>query len=62
LTLQGVDCRAINVYSYQLVEVNALGTLTISSRDKDSKVVSDDVTPTTKCTKTLTNIDPTPTP
>ena len=54
LTGQGVDCRAIDVYSYQLVEVNAAaGTLTISSRDKNGNVVSDDVTPTTKCTKTL---------
>ena len=60
LTLQGVDCRAIDVYSYQLVEVNATGTLTISSRNKNQQVVSDDVTPTTKCTKTLTGIDPTP--
>ena len=54
LTSQGVDCRALDVYSYQLVEVNAAtGTLTISSRDKNGNVVSDDVTPTTKCTKTL---------
>ena len=54
LTIQGVDCRALDVYSYQLVEVNATaGTLTISSRDKNGNVVSDDVTPTTKCTKTL---------
>ncbi len=61
LTLQGVSCRAIDVYSYQLVDVNAAaGTLTVSSKDKNGNVVSDDVTPTTKCTKTLTNIDPTP--
>lgn len=54
LSLQGVDCRAIDVYSFQLVEVDATaGTLTISSRDKNGKVVSDDLTPTTKCTKTL---------
>ena len=54
LTIQGVDCRALDVYSYQLVEVNATaGTLTISSRDRNGKVVSDDVTPSTKCTKTL---------
>jgi len=54
LSLQGVDCRALDVYSYQLVDVNAgAGTLTVSSRDKDGNVVSDDVTPTTKCTKTF---------
>ena len=54
LSIQGVDCRAIDVYSYQLVDVNAgAGTLTVSSRDKNGNVVSDDVTPTTKCTKTL---------
>ena len=44
LSLQGVDCRALDVYSYQLVDVNAdAGTLTVSSRDKDGNVVSDDV-------------------
>ena len=54
LSLQGVECRAIDTYSYQLVEVNAsTGKLTISSRDKNGQVLSDDVTPTTKCTKTL---------
>jgi phosphodiesterase/alkaline phosphatase D-like protein len=53
LSIQGVDCRALDVYSYQLVEVSASGTLTISSRDKDGKVLSDDLTPATKCTKTL---------
>ncbi len=54
LSLQGVECRAIDTYSYQLVEVNAgAGTMTISSRDKDGHVLSDDVTPATKCTKTL---------
>ena len=54
LSLQGVDCRALDVYSYQLVEVDATsGTLTISSRDKNGNVLSDDLTPATKCTKTL---------
>ena len=46
LSLQGVECRAIDTYSYQLVEVNAgAGTLTISSRDKDGHVLSDDLDP-----------------
>ena len=54
LSLQGVECRAIDSYSYQLVEVNAVaGTLTISSRDQNGNVLSDDLTPTTKCTKTI---------
>ncbi len=54
LSIQGVDCRALDVYSYQLVEVNAaVGTLTVSSRDKNGNVLSDDLTPATKCTKTL---------
>ncbi len=54
LSLQGVECRAIDTYSYQLVEVNAsTGKLTISSRDQNGQVLSDDLTPTTKCTKTL---------
>jgi len=53
LSIQGVDCRALDVYSYQRVDVSATGTLTISSRDKDGNVVSDDLNPTTKCTKTL---------
>ncbi|MBK5290057.1 MAG: alkaline phosphatase D family protein [Acidimicrobiia bacterium] len=54
LTIQGVECRALDSYSYQLVEVNAgAGTLTISSRGPDGKVLSDDVIPTKKCTKTI---------
>lgn len=54
LTLQGVSCRALDVYSFQLVEVDAAaGTLTISSRNQNGQVVSDDLNATTKCTKTL---------
>ena len=54
LSLQGVECRAIDTYSYQLVEVNAgAGTMTISSRDQNGHVLSDDLNPATKCTKTL---------
>lgn len=54
LSLQGVECRAIDSYSYQLVQVDAsTGKLTISSRGADGKVLSDDLNSATKCTKTL---------
>jgi phosphodiesterase/alkaline phosphatase D-like protein len=54
LTAAGVDCRAIDTYSYQLVEVDAVaGTMTITSKDQNGHVVSDDLTPSTKCQKVL---------
>jgi phosphodiesterase/alkaline phosphatase D-like protein len=52
LSFAGVDCRAIDTYSYQLVEIDAVhGTMTVSSKDKNGNVVSDDLSPSTKCTK-----------
>jgi len=53
LALQGVDCQSIDVYSYLLVEVSSSGTLTISSKDKNGNVVSNDTDSTIKCRKVL---------
>lgn len=54
LTLLGVDCRAIDTYTYGLVRVNApQGTLTIFAKDANGQVVADDLTPTTQCKKVL---------
>jgi phosphodiesterase/alkaline phosphatase D-like protein len=55
LSALGVDCRAIDTYAYGLVEVNpASGELRVTAKDSTAKVISDDVTPATKCTKVLT--------
>jgi hypothetical protein len=54
LSVLGVDCRALDIYTYGLVRINAgNGTLTLSAKDANGQVVSDDLSPTTKCIKVL---------
>lgn len=54
LSVLGVDCRALDAYSYGLVTVDESGTLTVRAKGADGKILTDDVTPSTKCETILT--------
>lgn len=54
LTALGVDCRAIDTYSYGSVRVKSDGTLTIWAKDSSGATITDDITPSTLCKKELT--------
>jgi len=54
LAVQGVDCQSLDVYSYQVVSVDAgAGTLTLTSKDRFGNVVGNDLDPSVKCKKVL---------
>jgi len=54
LSLVGVDCRNLDVYSYGVVDVNvAAGTVGITLKDATGAVVRDQLNSTITCTKTI---------
>jgi alkaline phosphatase D len=54
LSLVGVDCRHLNVYSYGSVNVDpSSGTVTVALKDDSGNIIHDQVNPAIQCVKTI---------
>src|SRR5262249_19031115 len=52
-SIVGTECRALNGYSYALVDIDPSGTATFKLKDQNGNLVHDDLEPAKACTKTL---------
>jgi hypothetical protein len=52
-SIVGTECRALNVYSYALVDIDPSGTVTVKLKDQNRNLVRDDLDSAKACTKTL---------
>ena len=53
LSIAGVSCRNLDTNSYALIEVDDAGTASISLRDENRAVVTDQLAPTNECRSTI---------
>jgi alkaline phosphatase D len=54
LSLVGVDCRHLNMYSYGSVNVDpSSGTITVALKDDSGNIIRDQVNPAIQCVKTI---------